>query len=560
MTAGAAIPHGPVGWTVILLLGAALLVGFRRAIFKWPDWPLSWRVGACAAGSLGFWSWLAAWPYAISGVLPWHAFLGRVGAVLLVLGWTFAGMLALTRLALNPRWKPLAVARTVLSEAISTRIVVGLIGLTFFAQAALVFMIGESDAPLRYRVQDYLTYGLSATFFILCVMTVILSCWTISNEVSRHQIFTVAVKPIGRGSYLIGKWIGVVLLNAMLVTLSGAVVYGLTTFYLAKLDPMDRYDAAALPREVLTSRIAMAPMEPPEIDKVTQDRYEKELRENPETILRMGGPEAARFQIRQRALMQWRAIAPMNGRRFVFEGIGAEARRGDTIQLRYKINLTQPVPDDLLPAMIRVNRQELRIKMIATKAQVVALPSSLIGEDGRLELEIVNINPWEPRKTYDRTILVQADGLELLFPVGGFGANFVRAMLVMWLKLAFLSMLGLTCGAFLSFPVAAMSAFTVFVGAYISPFVLDSLTAFTARTEGAQWLLFALIQWMAGFIATALSRFSDYAAIPQVVDGRLFPWSDVLSCALWVGVLWTGLAGVIGWLIFRSRELARVQV
>ena len=41
---------------------------------------------------------------------------------------------------------------------------------------------------------------------------------------------------------------------------------------------------------------------------------------------------------------------------------------------------------------------------------------------------------------------------------------------------------------------------------------------------------------------------------------ELEPWSAVLSYALVIGAGWTLLALALGWLIFRRREVARVQV
>jgi len=47
---------------------------------------------------------------------------------------------------------------------------------------------------------------------------------------------------------------------------------------------------------------------------------------------------------------------------------------------------------------------------------------------------------------------------------------------------------------------------------------------------------------------------------PLVSDGRLVPTSMVTRALFWSGFVWTGLTGLIGWLIFRGRELARVTV
>jgi hypothetical protein len=45
-----------------------------------------------------------------------------------------------------------------------------------------------------------------------------------------------------------------------------------------------------------------------------------------------------------------------------------------------------------------------------------------------------------------------------------------------------------------------------------------------------------------------------------VADGRLVPRSDLLACFGWIGIVWCGATGLLGWLIFRIREVGRVQV
>ena len=45
-----------------------------------------------------------------------------------------------------------------------------------------------------------------------------------------------------------------------------------------------------------------------------------------------------------------------------------------------------------------------------------------------------------------------------------------------------------------------------------------------------------------------------------VADGRPVPPGMVAHAVIWSGGVWTGFVGLIGWLIFRGRELARVTV
>ena len=64
---------------------------------------------------------------------------------------------------------------------------------------------------------------------------------------------------------------------------------------------------------------------------------------------------------------------------------------------------------------------------------------------------------------------------------------------------------------------------------------------------------------MAGKLIMALvPSFSDHNPIPLVADGQVVEPKLVGKAALMVGVVWTGIVGLIGQFIFRRRELAGV--
>ena len=54
--------------------------------------------------------------------------------------------------------------------------------------------------------------------------------------------------------------------------------------------------------------------------------------------------------------------------------------------------------------------------------------------------------------------------------------------------------------------------------------------------------------------------FSGFNPIPLINDGLLVSWTMLARAVLWVGVISTGLVGVIGYALFRRKELAQVIV
>ena len=63
---------------------------------------------------------------------------------------------------------------------------------------------------------------------ILGFLTIFVACGTLAWELKYRQAFITLVKPIPRWQFLVGKWVGVGLLNVILLACVGLVVEGFT--------------------------------------------------------------------------------------------------------------------------------------------------------------------------------------------------------------------------------------------------------------------------------------------------------------------------------------------
>src|SRR5271167_3035559 len=93
----------------------------------------------------------------------------------------------------------------------------------------------KDDGTARGFTQILLTYTLSVITALLGLSTLWLSCGTLARDIEECQIQVVATKPIARWQIWIGKWLGIVSLNAALLAISGACVYGLLQWRASKL-------------------------------------------------------------------------------------------------------------------------------------------------------------------------------------------------------------------------------------------------------------------------------------------------------------------------------------
>jgi hypothetical protein len=492
---------------------------------------------------------------AFTGETPSQTPIGKVLIGVWCLGWTVIALLALARYLLGFGSGIFGVARTVIDEAIHMKIAVMFALLMLVLLPALPFVMGE-DRPLHYRVQSFLSYGLMSVSFLLSAMTIFLSCATLSSEIEGKQIFTIATKPIGRGAFILGKWLGIVVLDAVLMAVAGLAIYGFIVFYMIKLPAQDMPDALALQQEVLVARVSSAPVEPENLDENVQKEYDELAKTNPELIEKGGGEYRTKSDIRNRRLVEWRSVSP-GGKPQVyrFEGLQDAKRYGENLQLRYKASTSKNVPGDELAVIVGINKQARPMKMPIGSTQVIHINiERFVGPDGKLEVLVANPNPYAPTLTFTDK------GIEILYTVDSFGRNLFRAVLVSWVRLGFLAMLGLMAATFLSFPVACLLTVMVFIIGLGSAFLLEAVGSFSLKDNAVESILAEAMRTIGWSVATTLSKFSEYSPNTNIVEGRLFSWGKVGEAFFWLGLVWTGGTAAVAVLIYGRRELARVQV
>ena len=109
----------------------------------------------------------------------------------------------------------------------------------------------KDDGTARGFTQILLTYTLSTITGLLGLSTLWLSCGTLARDIEDCQMQVVAVKPVARWQIWLGKWLGIMSLNAVLLALSAISVYGLLLWRANKLPAGQQ---AILKNEVLVAR------------------------------------------------------------------------------------------------------------------------------------------------------------------------------------------------------------------------------------------------------------------------------------------------------------------
>ena len=165
---------------------------------------------------------------------------------------------------------------------------------------------------------------------------------------------------------------------------------------------------------------------------------------------------------------------------------------------------------------------------------VTLIPSSFVDDEGNLKISIYNFYQPPEGKEGRGSISFDADGLKVLYRVGEFEPNFLRAMIVLWIKLAFLAAIGISVATFLSFPVATLVTFTIFASGLMAPWLSESLLLYlpplTSEVDFGdigmviQWGFENIIRGIASFLVYMLRGFGEQQPTSQLVQGMFISW------------------------------------
>lgn len=550
------------GWIAApLCLAAALWLG-RKVIGDTHELPAGPKYVFRFLGSGMVVSLIGAFSFTVTeGVNPYNA-LNITAAIVYINGWLLIGLLALVRWALTRRAAIPSVARQIIDEALGLRIVNGFLILFLLIIPALVFFLSP-DQPVRYRIQQFLEYGLGITEILLAGFVVLFGAWSLTGEFTGKQVQVSLVKPLGRGAFLAGKCLGLVILSGLMLGIAGLSIYLFAVFYLAEQPAMDQLDALLVEQEVLTAREARPPRPPESLFRRVEQRLEEMLTTDTgrSLMIERGGQEAVRNELMQRELTQWRSMGPYRRSQrwqqdYYFDNLERARARGGFLSLRYKIKIKGEWGVQTRLAMVVNDGQAIKqFDSPLDIVQRIPIDTKFIPDTGTLKVTLVNLNQ-------DVSVFFPDKELELLYAVDRFGPNYLRGLAILWVKLSFLVVLVLSVSTYLGFAVASLASGLIWVIASYSPYLMEAAGKFKARPEDEETvrLLTTAVRWVATSVSWLLSRFADYEPIGKLSDGRYIGWDQLFGCVGWIGLGWSLPLALMAWVIFRRRELARVQV
>ena len=388
-----------------------------------------------------------------------------------------------------------AVARNLIREVLRMRILmVFVVLLACSYTGGFAWWLHYGSGPADEKVQTFLSYTLRFTTLVLSLLTVFISIATISREIAHKEIHTVTTKPIRRGELLLGKFLGMAILNLVLLVVIGGVSYGLIRV-LAWSEPKTDYERAKIKELVLTARKAVEPTgpDPVKLREEVVSRVNEKIKElqskegfsDPAELMNVRADLMVQFE--KEIVASSRAVAPGRYQVWRFEGIRPINRENGSVYIRYKEDVSVNPSDNktygewLIGPSDNLAAAEFRHFTHDTIRTVheFPVPLSAVSDTGDLYVAYSN----SPANGRTVVMFPVGTGISALYVAGGFEGNYARSLTAIYIRLLFIGILGLAAGAWLSFPVAVLVVLVIYVLGLSSEFVLEAISYETNQVQ-----------------------------------------------------------------------------
>lgn len=448
-----------------------------------------------------------------------------------------------------------AIAWLTVQEAIRSRLLLSLAAVLVAGLISLPLLI-SGDNTLNGRLQVILNYTLIFSTSVLSVVTLWASCAGFPTEIQDRRLYLVLTKPVHRYQLWFGKWLGIIGINAVLLTLTGVMV-GMMAWHAVRTSSESPQTRRHAHEQFLLTRQSLSPLTPD---------WNAEIREQAALLIKSGRAPAGMNErgVEDELLKELQSarftIAPENAIRFAFRLPACDLGSHDLI-LKYKFDSSRPERAPV-PAEWSIGSDPKHSARISV-TNYPGIPNSLLipGSWGH-GTNLLTLTYHRLDRNNPATLMMaqNQNAPELLFPVGGMAMNLTRGLIIILCRLAFLAALGLTAGCLLSMPVAVFMACFIIVLLSSAGYVESVATSgvFYVPHEGPApthtWVDQAILGMFRtmNVVTQPLVRLDP---IPLLQDGRLVSWAMTARAACWMAGLYTALTACLGITLFNRREL-----
>ena len=363
-----------------------------------------------------------------------------------------------------------AIALLALRNVVRSRVILALSALLFAATFLLPLAI-QGDGTPEGLIRIHLSYSLGIAAFLLALATLWSGCAAVSQEADDKTLQLLLVKPVPRLRIWLGKWLALLVVDALLIALTGGLALA-TLHHKLRRGGFAPDDLARARQTTLAAlETHRAPL--PDVEYRVFREYEK-LRDSHRLP---DAPESAILDsIRQSLLARLYSLPP--GTEFIWN-FGRLDPVPDTLLVQLKCESSRPgaaFTNASLALHLTHNAppkfQKIPRMIDLTPGILQTIVFTNLADDAEahdpLRCSVTLFNGFDP----DATLFFDPEaGLVLREPRGTFAGNYLRALAQLFFRLALFAAIGVTLGTLFSMPVATFLTLVLIVILQLSGFV-----------------------------------------------------------------------------------------
>ena len=418
-------------------------------------------------------------------------------------------------------------------------------------------------------------YSLWIVSAVLGLSSIWLGCFIMTCDIDSYQLHMVVSKPVSRITVWLGKWVGVCLVNLLLLVFASAAVYFIILNRFEKLE-FPAEEKTRMRSEVLVGRRAFKADRPDYSEAITELVRRKIAKLNAqgrsvdtqmqEKLIKDSQLEvvSADSEVRHNTVKSWR-----------FSNIPANT--GKSIYLRYRPYINKVASEDQRPAHLLWSVGIPRERKVAPQAGPVAQRKGklydiylyplderpdqvmtgvfhekelkpewkVVSSDGHVFMTVANLDRLQGNMFFQ-----PADGPKLLVPATGFAGNYLRAVLVTALELMLLAALSCAFAGCLSMPVAIFMV--------LSYLLFGAFSVYMVNLEYLAGMADRFGQMVGKILLCVVIPLQQFDVSSLVSDGVLVEWSFIGSLFLNMIVLRALPLVLLGIYLYNKRELGLI--
>ncbi len=441
-----------------------------------------------------------------------------------------------------------SIARLTIRTGVRSRACTWLLAATLGITLGLPLAL-HGDGTAVGHIRMVITYPLGILFAILLLGTLWMSTGLIALEISNRQLQSISVKPISTFEIWAGKWLGLLVINSVLIivaTLGMLLSVTITARHYSKAPK----EYAALQNQVLTGRRAIIPQTPPYLiqeaehlrwvkvrageatQNVPIDRFLQELKIK-EAIVSPGTSRS------------WSVTLPSNGRKH-----GSNAKR--SLQFHFRCSPTEraPISGIWTLASERCIPITLTVTNILDGVHCLAIPGDFAPTQNTITITFA----YKSTETAPHLFFDADAPVALLLHESPFILNLLRGMLAMLSILAAVAAIGLTMGALFSFPVAVFAGASTLLSLTLAA-GFSKAPAHHGHEESANAIVTQFEQILL-MIKHSTTTLANAFPITALGNGMLFSWQQTAESVILLLLILPLILGTVSALLLSQKELA----